>query len=62
MNNNTQTAFVYFDDRGMPYFDFSKIIPMPKVHPLRQKKSSFSQVEDPATSYATEDKQTERDK
>lgn len=36
---NTKTALTHFDDKGMPHFDFSSIIPMPKVIPPKQDDS-----------------------
>jgi hypothetical protein len=35
--NDTKTAFMYVDSRGIPHFNFSEIIPMPKVIPPRQE-------------------------
>jgi hypothetical protein len=47
---NTKTAFTHFDEKGIPHFDFTSIIPMPKVIPPKQDNSypvrsnSFSDV------------------
>lgn len=38
---DTKTAFTHFDDKGLPHFDFSSIIPMPKVIPPKEENSSF---------------------